>query len=263
MSSEEADVWVVRPQDVMDDEMRSFEVTLDSTEVERAGKFRFERDRRAYVVAHGLRRTVLGDLLGVGASRLVFSRQDSGQPHLKWPEKSQLYFSHSHTRELVAFAVAKSPVGVDVECVAGGQPDLDLLEPYVALPCVSQRIAELGADPADHFFFYWTALEAFWKAAGKGLSLENPRICFEKNSEGRFEVKAESGPGRRSGPPLASVARVLAPTGCIVSVALPRVPGASRNPCASLQSGRLEASKKGEYFQQTRRYKDSGFITIV
>ena len=64
MGSEEACVWVSRPQEVGDEQMRSLERMLDASEIERASKFRFEIDRRAYVVAHGLRRVALGDFLG-------------------------------------------------------------------------------------------------------------------------------------------------------------------------------------------------------
>ena len=53
MVSEEAYVWVSRPQEVGDEQMRSLELLLDASEIERASKFRFESDRRAYVVAGG------------------------------------------------------------------------------------------------------------------------------------------------------------------------------------------------------------------
>jgi phosphopantetheinyl transferase len=263
MSSKEASVWVVRPQDVSDDEMGAFKVTLDATELRRAKQFRFESDRRAYVVAHGLRRLVLGDLLGVHAARLIFSIQDNGKPSLNWPEDSDLFFSHSHTRGLVAFAVGTSPLGIDVECVAGIPPALDLLEPYLALPRASKRISEIGPDPADQFFFYWTALEAFWKADGEGLSSNNPRIRCEKNREGQFEVRAELGHVVRTGPPLACVSRIQSPLGFTVSLAQRYVPGGSRQTVLHSPYGSCPSSKKDKVFQPTKRYKGSGVITIV
>jgi 4'-phosphopantetheinyl transferase len=213
MGSEDANVWVARPQEVDDEQMRSLEVTLDGGEIERASRFRFESDRRAYVVAHGLRRVALGDWLGVHPGNLVFARQSSGKPLLIWPDECEVCFSHAHTRELVA------PVGIDVECVVQTQPDFDLLAPYVVLPEASERVAELGASLPGQFYFYWTALEAFWKAAGIGLSPGNPRIRCKKNETGSFEVTLEGDVGDRQCLTRATVSRIQAPEGCMISLA--------------------------------------------
>jgi phosphopantetheinyl transferase len=220
MSCEGANVWIARPHEVGEEQMRSLELTLDSSEMERASKFRYESDRRAYVVVHGLRRIALGDLLGVNPAHLVLAKQSSGQPLLIWPRESEVFFSHSHTRKLVAFAVSSAgPVGIDVECVVQANPDFDLLAPYVVLPGVSQRVAELGINPARQFFFYWTALEAFWKAAGKGLSPGNPRIRCEKNDAGTFEITLEGGVVDRHCPPHARVSTIHASKDCVISLA--------------------------------------------
>lgn len=233
MSSVEANVWIVRPQKVCDDQMRSIEALLDSSELERAARFRFEDDRRAYVVAHGLRRIVLGELLDVDPARLMISRRDSGQPHLIWPDGCEVYFSHSHTRELVAFAAGADPLGIDVECVTDAEYDFELLEPYLVLPPFDQRTAELGANLAGQFLFYWTVLESFWKAEGKGLSIENPRIRCERNRKGIFEVTIEDESFGAQARVLATVARIEAAQGCVVSLAQRRFQGTTRAGCLS------------------------------
>ena len=220
MESEQVNVWIASPQEVGKEQMRLLELTLDAAETERASKFRFEIDRRAYVVAHGLRRVALGDFLAVDPVSLVLINQKSGEPSLIWPDERKVFFSHAHTRDVVAIAVATvCRVGIDVECVVPTKPDFDLLAPYVALPEISQRAEELGTDPAVQFLFYWTALEAFWKAEGKGLLPENPRIRCEKNIAGTFEISLEDDVESFRRQPCASVSRIQALEGCIISLA--------------------------------------------
>ena len=270
MESEEAIVWIARPQEVSDAQMRSLELTLDASESERAAKFRFESDRRAYVVAHGVRRIALGDWLGVDPASLVLARQSNGKPLLIWPRGSQVFFSHAHTRELIAFAVASvGPVGIDVECVVQTEPDFALLAPYVVLPESGQRIKgikELEIDPVAKFFFYWTDLEAFWKAAGTGLSAENPRICCKKNDAGTFEVTLEGDVQDCRRLPCARVSRIQAPEGCMISLAqhYPQEwsDRADRADVGSLsQNGKCR--KKDDFFMQMKRHQHNGFVNII
>ena len=265
MSSIEAGVWIARPQDVSDDQMRAFECTLDANEKERALKFRFESDRRAYVVAHGLRRLVLGELLNVDPCRLVLLKLMSGKPKLIWPVDSHIFFSHAHTRDVVAFAATtRGPVGVDAEYVVDTAPDFDLLKPYVALPEVSQRNAELGPNSAEQFFFYWTVLEAFWKAEGKGLSPENPRIRCEKSKSGNFEVTLEEGSiGSPRNLPRARVARIQAPAGCLISFVQQDLQDATLVAGVSSVVGIDNSSKKSGFSHHVERYTDSDFIKFV
>ena len=267
MEPEKANVWIARPQEVGDEQMRSLELTLDASEIERASKFRFGSDRRAYVVAHGLRRVALGDFLGEDPVRLVLTKQSSGEPVLMWPGTRKVFFSHAHTRDLVAIAVTGiGRVGIDVECVVPTKPDFDLLEPYVVLPGVSQRDEELGTDPAAQFFFYWTALEAFWKAAGKGLSPKNPRIYCKKNDAGIFEISLEADVEDCRRLPCASVLRIQAPEGCMISLAkhypqeLSRQQGAAN---AGSSSGSSKCRKRDDFLMRTKRHQHSGFVNIV
>ena len=50
----------------------------------------------------------------------------------------------------------------------------------------------------EAFYARWTALEAFWKAQGLGLSTAHPRIALVEAGEGCFEVRLGAG-GRASG----------------------------------------------------------------
>lgn len=264
MGSEEVNVWIARPQEVSDAQMHRLELTLDESERERAEKFRFERDRRAYVVAHGVRRIALGDFLGADPVSLVIIKKSNGQPVLSWPPVREVFFSHAHTRDLIAFALTSaSPIGIDVECSVQSKPDLELLAPYVMLPEAGRRAEELGIDPAAQFFFYWTALEAFWKAAGKGLSPANPRICCTKNDAGTFDITLEGDFEQCRRPPVASVSRIEAPEGCVISLAQHYPQQLFDRADARSPATNGKCRKKDDFCTRTKRHRHQDFVNII
>jgi phosphopantetheinyl transferase len=214
----EVDIWTASPDDFNEDQFSVFSAMLDSTERAKASQFRQPADRRAYVLAHALRRVALAQALQVTPAELVFASEAKGKPVLTAPSDQEIYFSHSRSRALVVCAVTRiGPVGIDVASMQHGVADLDLLDGLVDLPDARQREAELGADPVQQFFFYWTALEAFWKAAGCGLSSANPPVRCQKNQRGRFEIFLATS---ESGSPQAQVIALRAPAACSVALVL-------------------------------------------
>jgi 4'-phosphopantetheinyl transferase len=186
MSPVEVQVCIATPEAVPALAWGELEGSLDAQERERSGRFRAEADRRAFVLAHGLRRALLARELGVAPGTLQFSEDANGRPLLIHPAASQLFFSHSRNRHAVALAFTRfAPVGIDVEFIDAAKADFALLDPFVELPF------ECGADrgPAG-FYRCWTRVEAFWKAAGVGLASGNPRIRSQAIREGEHEVTA-------------------------------------------------------------------------
>ena len=64
----------------------------------------------------------------------------------------------------------------------------------LAMECVDGRLLEPYMEHADplmddeEFYVRWTALEAFWKAQGLGLSASHPRISLRENDAGALDV---------------------------------------------------------------------------
>lgn len=214
----EVQIWRASPGDVSHAQWRALTKALGLSERSKAFQFRFEADRKAYVLAHGLRRLVLGMMLDVPPSALVFQDADSGQPQLIKPHQKRIYFSHAHTREGVLFAVSSdAAVGVDAESVTAVPADLALLAPYLALPAKD-------ATEALSFYGYWTALEAFWKAVGTGLSANLPRLRLTGLPLGHWAVAFDT----HQGPEFAELAThgviipVTSPPNCVASLAIIR-----------------------------------------
>ena len=217
-------LWRARPDAPWPVEWRGLTNLLDDAERRQAGRFRFAADQRAYVLAHGLRRLALAAWLEVPAASLRFGALAGGRPQLLAPAHRPVFFSHTYTRDAVLVALSSdAAVGIDVESTQGPHFSAALLAGFIAQPDI--------ADP--DFYFYWTALEAFWKAAGTGLTQGQPRLHFERSAAGHWLVRPESlrpGAAPASRPTL--VFTVTAPPGCCASLALQAPAGSQTSPMA-------------------------------
>ncbi|GAC1530287.1 MAG: hypothetical protein NVS2B4_09100 [Ramlibacter sp.] len=168
------EVWTARPERVGLDACNALARLLDAQESERAAGFRFEADRHAFVIAHAMRRLALGCATGIDPGDLRFAIGAHGCPLLLGADAGMPAFSLTRSRGLVACAVGQVPfLGIDVEPVRPGMPP-SLLEAFVSPAPGPTCPADEDVEP--DLFLQWTALEAFWKARGTGLSTTQPRI---------------------------------------------------------------------------------------
>lgn len=164
------EVWTAQPALLGAQACEALVGLLDAQERVRAARLRFEADRCAFVVAHAMRRLALAHALAVDPADLRFGTGPHGRPVLLDTDGGSPAFSLTRSRGFVACAVSDGgDVGIDTECVRDG-PDGSLLEPFV----VSAQPPQGQLD----FYRQWTALEAFWKARGLGLSAAHPRIAL-------------------------------------------------------------------------------------
>lgn len=187
MQSMGVEVWTAKPQGLGCSACADLANVLDGDERERADRLRFEPDRRAFVVSHAMRRIALGLALATDPQELRFAQGANGQPVLLDARAGAISFSLSRSRELVCFALcAGGPIGIDVEAVRDGV-DASLLAPYMDLGGLRDPIG------LEEFYVRWTALEAFWKAQGLGLSRTHPRVSLRETGESCREVRIGAG----------------------------------------------------------------------
>jgi medium-chain acyl-[acyl-carrier-protein] hydrolase len=151
--------------------------TLAPDERQRAERFHFERDRRHFVAARGLLRTILGRYLDRDPGGLQFGYNPQGKPMLAG-EGSGLRFNLAHSHGLALFAVSRGrELGVDLERI---RPEF-AGEPVARRFFSPREVAALGVLTGERrheaFFVCWTRKEAYLKATGKGLTL--PLDCFD------------------------------------------------------------------------------------
>jgi 4'-phosphopantetheinyl transferase len=259
MQAFEVRVWTASVADAALDDWRSLSSVLDAAELARSLQFRFEADRRAYVLAHALRRCALGQELGRDPAALGFSHTGQGRPELVEPASRPIFFSHSRTRGQVAFATSfDSPIGIDLEAMRADAADPALLQAFIDTPAAKEG-GEAAAPTTEQFYFYWTALEAFWKAMGTGLADANPKIRCQPNGAGVHEVRVD---GAESDGAAACVVPLRAPAGNAMSLAVSYPQDGARN---GQQPGpvSVRASEKTHFFDCKRRLLRSSFTTIV
>jgi len=144
---------------------------LDVSEQARAMRFRFERDREPYVIAHAAWRTVLATCLDVPIQAVPLTSSSSGQPHLPG---TRLVTSLSHSGSWVAIGIGHGEcIGVDVER-APSRMDLSSLMPKFCTPAECARMAQLPTLLRETTLLaLWTRKEALLKAFGTGFK-EDP-----------------------------------------------------------------------------------------
>lgn len=152
---------------------------LSADERERAARFHFAKDRRHFIVARALLRTLLARYLNLPPHHLSFSYGPYGKPALAGEGESRalLRFNVSHSHGVALYAVARErDVGVDVEYVRRDMVGESIAERFFS----AREVAALRALPAEvqpqAFFNCWTRKEAFIKARGEGLSFPLDRF---------------------------------------------------------------------------------------
>lgn len=152
-----------------DELLDRFRRTLEPDELDRAGRFRFERLQRHFVVARGFLRHVLGRYLAAKPSELRFSYNDYGKPSLAGEESLRFNMSHSHEVGLVA-VTRDAAVGVDVEHIRADFASEDIATRFFSRLEVETFSSLPKEERVAAFFRCWSRKEAYIKAIGKGLS---------------------------------------------------------------------------------------------
>ncbi len=151
--------------------------TLSPDELERADRFRFEKDRTAFVSARATLRRILAGYLSIDPASLQFGYGAHGKPFIEG-EPDGLTFNVSHSHALAVYAVGRNrKIGVDVEHIRPDYAGEDIARRFFAPGEVDRLLALAPEQRAVGFFLCWTRKEAYIKARGEGLS--HPLARFE------------------------------------------------------------------------------------
>lgn len=136
-------------------------------ELEHAARFADAEDGRRFLAGRACLRETCAQYVApsVPAHDLV-TYQPSGRPDVSDPE---LQCSMSHSGEIVAVAIARRPVGIDVEAPRSVVPDEALLSRWTTA-AQRRRLTRRALNEREELFLcYWVAREAIGKARGVGL----------------------------------------------------------------------------------------------
>lgn len=173
LGSDEVHVWLAF-LDRMIPHLSSLLRTLADEEIEKAGRFHFQKDRDDYVLARGLLRNILSSYTGILPGQLQFRCNRYGKPALtKECGGKNLEFNLSHAHGAVLYAVTRGrKVGVDLEYIRGDLDYRQLAKRFFS-PHEASVLDLLPSDLRQKgFFTCWTRKEAYVKAKGTGVSLD-------------------------------------------------------------------------------------------
>jgi len=164
----EVDVWTHRVD--LAGDPRPLTALLDDVELDRAARFRFERDRARFVARRAFLREVLAAYVDVAPAELRYRLSEHRRPELD--PALGLTFSTSHSDGLAVVAVTQGRrLGVDIERNRD-VPDVLGLALGVCTPEELDDVLLVApARRGEAFLRIWTRKEACLKAVGTGLGV--------------------------------------------------------------------------------------------
>lgn len=171
--------------------------TLTEEDRARAEGMQSATARGSFVASQSALRALLSAYTSTPPGELAFSRGAHGKPMLEVPP-SPIEFNMSHSGDWGVIALARVPVGVDVEQVRPGRHSPALEKRFLTGGERGLLRQRAGADGEAAFFFVWCRKEAYLKATGFGLAAPFSRI---DSSAARLPELGENGAQLAGGTP--------------------------------------------------------------
>lgn len=172
LPEDEVQLWRVDLEAISGAESR-WRHLLSADESARAARFHFARDRRHFIAARAMLRTILGGYLETNPQNLSFSYSKKEKPSLGASHAdSGVMFNISHSGGIALLAFTqRRDIGVDVEFIRK-EFDLEAIARRFFSENEQNQLAALPSEVRpEGFFRCWTRKEAYIKATGDGLSL--------------------------------------------------------------------------------------------
>lgn len=168
--------------------------------------------RSRFEIGRGIRRRLLSEASGISAAELRFTEDGNIKPYAE--NAAGWDFNLSHAGEFVACAVARGPVGIDIELIRPVREMGSIVTRYFH-PDEAAAWRAAGKDLREEaFFVLWSAREAVMKCTGLGLArgLSITRVDPA--------ILREAEASARAGDAALVVRRLEAPPGYVALVAL-------------------------------------------
>ena len=193
----EVHVWMTSPEPLQDPaQLAGYVAWMNPEEAARQARFLFERHRHQFLVARALVRSTLSRYAAIDPGDWRFVANQWGRPDIDPAHGlGDLRFNLSHTDGLIAVALARGELGVDVEDTWRRSHTDQIAEHFFA-PAEVQALRALPADRQHgRFFELWTLKEAYIKARGMGLAISLHRFAYalDPGPEVRLHVDPEIG----------------------------------------------------------------------
>ena len=152
---------------------------LTDAEKERAVGYVMPRIRDQFVVGRSVLRRLLAGYLSTNVNEVEMITSDDGKPILADP-RIELHFNVAHSNGWAMVALAKRPVGIDLEVVRD-VPNAEGLVKRFFSPIERDQFESLPIElKRDGFLRGWTCKEAVLKGTGAGMrDVSSCVVCLD------------------------------------------------------------------------------------
>ncbi len=155
---------------------------LSQEDLARLGRYTNLAARSMFSASRGGLRQLLGEMLAEPAPAIRIASHEHGKPYL--PDFPELHFNISHSRTLALIAIARHPVGVDVEYLHRSVDFASILRRFFSPSEQADWEKYPVPSPVEAFFRGWTRKEAILKATGEGIAgLGHTIVSFQPGRE--------------------------------------------------------------------------------
>jgi 4'-phosphopantetheinyl transferase len=193
-------IYLINSQNFPISIIQELQSLLNKKEIQKALKFRFDKDRIEYVVSRGILRILISKYLrGEGLTKLSgiekslqdispqsiqFEQGAFGKPRISNPKillgnRSQYIkfnVSHSNGRIAIAFCFGNGEIGIDIEKIKKPFDYQLIIDHYFSKKEQQYILSE------QHFYELWTRKEALLKVTGIGLTKDLTNLEVSENS---------------------------------------------------------------------------------
>jgi 4'-phosphopantetheinyl transferase len=145
---------------------------LSPFEKNRANRYHFSNDKNRFIICRTVLKFLLAKQTGLDVNEIVLDKYSDKKPYL--PSHPSVFFNVTHAGDCAVIAIAKEPVGVDIEYV---NKDFDYNEILSGIFNKSEIHEVFNSNNKQRTFYkLWTRKEAIVKATGKGIDDHFPEI---------------------------------------------------------------------------------------
>lgn len=188
LSSDQVDVWLIKPQDIDNEALLTYQSLISEEELTNARRKRGKVAQRDAIVTRAFIRCILSHYQEIPPKAWSFGKGFNGKPFIA-NDNIDIEFNLSHATNLIVCAVTrKHPIGIDVEYIRRKSDTYKLAPRYFSPQEVKTLEALPYAQQAIDFYHYWTLKEAYIKACGDGLAIPLSHFSFIIDSDKQVAI---------------------------------------------------------------------------
>lgn len=149
-----------------------FKKYLNTTELERAQKYHFEKDINRFIICRTFLKLILAQQTVDNVSNIYIKTDNNNKPYIS--SKKTIFFNLSHAADYAIIAVCSVPIGIDLEFQNKKFEFKEILNSTFS--DLEIETISKAKDQTAMFYKFWTRKEAIVKATGVGISADLKQV---------------------------------------------------------------------------------------